>query len=64
MRVAFAKATHIFFSKNISIYAIFNGQSFNDALTNDIVSFEHLGQDLILLLYNKNSLQVIMPTIL
>ena len=39
-----AKATHIFFfSKNISVYAIFNDQSFNDMLTNDIVSFEQLG---------------------
>ena len=47
MWVAFAnaKATHIFFSKNISIYAIFNDQSFNDTLTNDIVSFEQLGSD-------------------
>ena len=44
MCVAFvnAKATHIFFSKNICIYAIFNDQSFNDTLTNDIVSFEQL----------------------
>ena len=45
MWVAFAnaKATHIFFSaKNISIYAIFNDQSFNDTLSNDIVSFEKL----------------------
>ena len=32
-----------FFSKNVSIYAIFNDQSFNDTLTNDIVSFEQLG---------------------
>ena len=40
------KATHIFFSKNISIYAIINGQSFNDMLTNDNVSFEQLGPDL------------------
>ena len=32
-----------FFSNNISVYAIFNDQSFNDALTNDIVSFEQLG---------------------
>ena len=32
-----------FFSKNISIYAIFNDQSFNDKLTNDIVSFEQMG---------------------
>ena len=40
-----AKATHIFFSKNISVYAIFNIQSFNDMLTNYIVSFEHLGPD-------------------
>ena len=29
-----------FFSKNISMYAIFNDQIFNDMLTNDIVSFE------------------------
>ena len=34
-----------FFSKNISIYAIFNDQSFIDMLTNDIVSFEQLGPD-------------------
>ena len=45
MWVAFAnaKATHIFFSKKFSIYAIFNGQSFNDSLTNDIIGFEQLG---------------------
>ena len=34
-----------FFSINISIYAIFNSQSFNDMLTNNIVSFEQLGPD-------------------
>ena len=34
-----------FFSKYISLYAIFNDQSFNDTLTNDIVSFEQLGPD-------------------
>ena len=36
------------FSKNISIYmyAIFSDQSFNDTLTNNIVSFEQLGLDL------------------
>ena len=32
-----------FFSKNISIYAISNDQSFNDMLTNDFISFEQLG---------------------
>ena len=32
-----------FFSKNISVYAIFDDQRFNDTLTNDIVSFEQLG---------------------
>ena len=32
-----------FFSKNIRVYAIFHDQSFNDMLTNDIVSFEQLG---------------------
>ena len=35
-----------FFSKNISIFAIFDDQSFNDSLTNDIVSFEQLGPGL------------------
>ena len=34
--------SHFFFSKNISIYTIFNDQSFNDMLTNKIVSFEKL----------------------
>ena len=32
-----------FFSKNISEFAIFNDQNFNDTLSNDIVSFEELG---------------------
>ena len=39
--------TFFFSTKNISIYAIFNDQSFNDTLTNDIVSFEQLGPDLV-----------------
>ena len=32
-----------FFSKNISVNAIFNDQNFNETLTNGIVSFEQLG---------------------
>ena len=33
-----------FFGKNISLYAaIFDDQSFNDMVTNDIVRFEQLG---------------------
>ena len=32
-----------FFSKNISVFAILNDQSFNDTLNNDIISFEQLG---------------------
>ena len=32
-----------FSAKNITVYAIFNYRSFNDTLTNDIVSFEQLG---------------------
>ena len=40
--------SHVF-SKNISIYAIFNDQSFKDTLTNDIVSFEQLGISLAVL---------------
>ena len=35
-----------FFSKKISVNAIFNDQSFNDMLTNDVVSFEQLGPDI------------------
>ena len=34
-----------FFSKNITIYAIFNDQSFNDMLTNDNLSIEQLGPE-------------------
>ena len=51
MWVAFAnaRATHIFFSKNISVCAIFNDQSFNDTLINDIVSFDQLGSDHLIL---------------
>ena len=45
MLVAFAKATHIFLSKNIGVYAIFNDQSFNSTLNNDISCFEQLGAD-------------------
>ena len=37
------KLLTFFFSKSISIYAIFNDQSFNDTLTNDTVGFEQLG---------------------
>ena len=32
-----------FYSKKNSVYAIFNDHCFNDALTNDIASFEQLG---------------------
>ena len=31
----------IFFQQNISLYAIFHDQAFNDTLTNEIVSFEN-----------------------
>ena len=44
MWVACKSYSHIF-SKNIRIYTIFNDQSFNDTLTNDIVSFEQLGPE-------------------
>ena len=33
------------FQQNISVYAIFNDQGFNDTLTNNILSFEQLGPD-------------------
>ena len=49
MWVAFAlKATHIFSSKIIGIYAKFNDLSFNNTLTCYVVSFEQLA------LYNWN----------
>ena len=47
----FKKMYSHFFSTNIRISAIFNDQSFNGTLTNDIVSFEHLGPEFLLFLY-------------
>ena len=38
---SFCSYSH-FFSKNITVYAVFNNQSFNDTLTNGIVSFEQM----------------------
>ena len=35
--------SQVFFQQKFSIYAIFNDQSFNDMLTNDILSFEQRG---------------------
>ena len=37
-----------FFSKNISVYAIFKDQSLNDTLTNGIVGFEQLGPEFLI----------------
>ena len=37
------KLFKFFSAKKISVYAIFNDQSFNDMLTNDIISFAQLG---------------------
>ena len=39
------KLLTFFFCKNSRVFAIFNNESFNDTLTNDIVSFEQLGPD-------------------
>ena len=44
----YVKNVNFFFSKNISVYAIFNNQSFNNMLSNNIVSFEQLGPDILL----------------
>ena len=63
MWVAFAKAFYIFFSKNISIYAILSDQSFNDTLTYDIVSFEQLGPGIIFRTWwSKNDTGIIFRT--
>ena len=50
MWVAFAnaKAIDIFFCKNISKYTIFNDQSFNDILTNGIISLNNWAKDIFL----------------
>ena len=53
-----------FFYKNISIYAIFNDQSFNNTLTNDIVSFEQLGPVVQSVVSLTSSLRVISLTVL
>ena len=42
-----------FSSKNISVYAIFNDQSFNDMLINDILSFEQLSPGIFILNYSS-----------
>ena len=44
----FYKCYSYFFSKNISPYAIFKDQNFNNTLTNNIVSFEQLGPGVLL----------------
>ena len=40
---SFCKSFSHFFSKNISVYAVFDDQNFNDTLSNNTVSFEQLG---------------------
>ena len=44
LQVVLLKASHFLAKKN-SVYAIFNDQSFNGTLTNDIVGFEQLGPE-------------------
>ena len=41
-KMCICKSYSHFFSKNISVHAIFNDQSFNDTLNYNIVSFEQL----------------------
>ena len=41
-----AKATHIFSAKYFSIFA-YHDVNFNESLTNDIVSFEQLGPEVL-----------------
>ena len=53
-----------FFSKTISEYAIFNDQSFNDTLINDIISFEQLGTVVQSVVSLTSSLWVISLTVL
>ena len=43
-----AKATHIFFSKKFQHICVSLDVNLNESLTNDVVSFEQVGPDLIL----------------
>ena len=45
------KLLTFFFSKNISVYAIVNDQTFNDTLTKNIVSFKQMSPDCYLFIY-------------
>ena len=42
-----AKATHIFFSKKFQHICVSLDVNFNESLTNDVVSFEQLGPDVV-----------------
>ena len=53
-----AKATHIFFSKKFQHICISLDVNFNESLTNDVVSFEQLGQDLWLTVYTQYTVTV------
>ena len=59
MWVAFAnaKTTHIFLSKNCSIYAlhVFNDQNLNDTLNKNIVSFEQLDPDIYFCYFSRKT---------
>ena len=48
-----AKATHIFFSKKFQHICISLNLNFNESLTNDIVSFEQLGPEVLLNVIGK-----------
>ena len=43
-----AKATHIFFSKKFQHICVSLDVNLNESLTNDVVSFEQVGPDLVL----------------
>ena len=45
-----AKATHIFFSQKFQYICVSLDVNFNESLTNDIVSFEQLGPDIVFVL--------------
>ena len=51
---SFCKSYSYFFSKNISVYAIFNDKGFNDTLTNDIVCFEQLGPEVLHMVFTES----------
>ena len=59
-----AKATHIFFSKKFQHICVSLDVNFNESLTNDVVSFEQLGPDVVHTAMNDKKIRLLLIFIL